>query len=267
MTRENLYVAMTRGREANHVYVATDAVDPDCDSLPDVHAHRDAHDILSGILATPGAQTSATAMIAACQDDAGSLRRLVPIRTTLLADAARARWAGALVDAGLEPGLAAAVVGGPGSGGLILALDRMAALTPDPVGEVTSLLSELDVTPIDLANRLRAGVTRWVSARVADPADVQPALSREGLDADGRALLDQVHDAVAARVSALTDAALTDSPDWLTALGPEPTTPAGRAAWVDAVAATAARLDHIPATRAALATTPSELPVPAGPTL
>ena len=38
MVRENLYVGMTRGRAANHVYVAVDDVDPACDELPDPHA-------------------------------------------------------------------------------------------------------------------------------------------------------------------------------------------------------------------------------------
>ncbi|WP_233575271.1 hypothetical protein [Cellulomonas sp. PhB150] len=83
MTRENLYVAMTRGRDTNHVYLALDGLDTDCDELPDPHATGDPHDILATILATTGAEQSATATIAARLDQATSLRRLEPIARTL----------------------------------------------------------------------------------------------------------------------------------------------------------------------------------------
>jgi hypothetical protein len=60
MAREALHVAMTRGRDANITYVATDAVDPTCDQLPDVQVERGGRDILSQILATSRAKSSAT---------------------------------------------------------------------------------------------------------------------------------------------------------------------------------------------------------------
>jgi hypothetical protein len=59
VTREALYVALTRGRDSNTVYVATDAVDADCDTIPDA-AERTPYDILQRIVATSGAETSAT---------------------------------------------------------------------------------------------------------------------------------------------------------------------------------------------------------------
>jgi ATP-dependent exoDNAse (exonuclease V) alpha subunit len=67
MTREHLYVAMTRGRDANHVYVPLDHHD----DLDEVH-HTDApghgpvtgREVLERILATSGAETSATEQLA-----------------------------------------------------------------------------------------------------------------------------------------------------------------------------------------------------------
>ena len=59
-SREARYVAMTRGRDANTAYVATDATDaadPTCDQLPDIQAERSGRDILTQILATVGAET------------------------------------------------------------------------------------------------------------------------------------------------------------------------------------------------------------------
>ncbi|MDO8119690.1 MobF family relaxase [Isoptericola sp. b490] len=255
MTRENLYVAMTRGREANHVYVAVDAIDPDCDALPDVHAPADARQILSTILTTPGAQTSATATIAAKQDEAESLRRLEPIRRTLLADAAHSGWMAALVDAGMSADAASAVMASPDAGSLIVALGRVAALTSDPVPVLRGLMSDIDSGP-DLAQELRSSAARWLGRHTVDPYDIHPLASPEGLDADGIALLGQVDTAIAARVGALTGQALAERPAWLTALGPEPTGTAARRAWLDAVAASAARLDHVSdaASRSTLAT-------------
>lgn len=259
MTRENLYVAMTRGRDANHVYVAVDAIDPDCDDLPDVHAPADARQILSTILTTPGAQTSATATIAAKQDEAESLRRLDPIRRTLLADAAHSRWSAALVDAGMGAGAAKAVMTSPDAGSLVVALGRVAALTSDPMPVLRGLMSDMGSRP-GLAQELRSSAARWLGRHTVDPYDIHPLASPEGLDADGIALFGQVDKAIAARVAALTGQALAEQPAWLTALGPEPTGSAARRAWLDAVAASAARLDHASdaASRPTLATAAPE---------
>ena len=245
MTRENLYVAMTRGRVANHVYVALDGIDPDCDALPDVHAPTDALQVLTGILDSRGAQKSATATIAVRQDDAESLRRLGPIRRTLLADAAHTRWTNALVDAGLDALGARAAMTSPHAGALVVALGRIDAVAPDPL----SLLRDLVSTGVGRAggadaSELSTAAMDWLYRHVPDPHDIHPRLTAEGLDDDGRALLTQVDDAIAARMTALTGQVLTDRPAWLAALGTEPTTAQGRGAWLDAIAATAARLDH-----------------------
>jgi conjugative relaxase-like TrwC/TraI family protein len=58
VTREAAYVAMTRGRTANHAYVATDSADVDHDGAPTPPA--DGAHILRAILAHPGAELSAT---------------------------------------------------------------------------------------------------------------------------------------------------------------------------------------------------------------
>ncbi|WP_041574346.1 MobF family relaxase [Cellulomonas gilvus] len=57
MGREDLYVAVTRGRHLNRLYVATDRPDPDC--LPG-SAPESARELLDRILATTHAETSAT---------------------------------------------------------------------------------------------------------------------------------------------------------------------------------------------------------------
>jgi conjugative relaxase-like TrwC/TraI family protein len=61
MTRESLYVGLTRGRHSNHVYVPVDPLDDGCEHLPDPGRHApDAHEQFRTILATTGRERSAT---------------------------------------------------------------------------------------------------------------------------------------------------------------------------------------------------------------
>lgn len=57
MGREDLYVAMSRGRHANRAYVVLDQSDPEC--LPG-HAPSSGREVLEQILATSHAEPSAT---------------------------------------------------------------------------------------------------------------------------------------------------------------------------------------------------------------
>ncbi|HEY3547368.1 MAG TPA: MobF family relaxase, partial [Propionicimonas sp.] len=259
MTRENLYVAMTRGRDANHVYVAVDTLDTDCDDLPDPHAALDARDLLATVLATTGAEQSATATIAAKQDEAASLRRLGPIARTLYTDAAQQRWSDTLAGLGVPAATVAAISQSPDAGRVFAALDRVAALAA-PVRDTVfrGLIAGLDGHD-EPAARLLAGAQRWLRRRVADAHDLPTVRNATGLDANGQALLDEVNQLLGDRVHALVGSALDEQPDWLGRLGPEPTNLSARQAWLDEIAATVAHHDRTATTPvvAAPATTPS----------
>jgi hypothetical protein len=59
MAREDLYVAMSRGRDLNHTYIALEQPDPDC--LPgNAQPPQTAREVLNQILATTHAELSAT---------------------------------------------------------------------------------------------------------------------------------------------------------------------------------------------------------------
>ncbi len=82
MTRQSFYVAMTRGREANHVYVCTDA-------LAEQHLERldlTGHEVLERVLATDGNEHSATTTLKRRLEAARSHQRLASIRETLSAE-------------------------------------------------------------------------------------------------------------------------------------------------------------------------------------
>lgn len=101
MTREALYVAMTRGREANTAYVVTEQ------HHLEQHQHRDdlqnsARSILYGILQHTGAELSARETITAEQDEWASIRQLAAEYDTIAQTAQHDRWIGLLRQGGLD---------------------------------------------------------------------------------------------------------------------------------------------------------------------
>ncbi len=80
MDRQALYVAMTRGRQTNHAYVATDGFTEQHQAAPVT-----GRQILEQIAATDGTEHSATVTLRRRLDAAGSQDRLASIRETLTA--------------------------------------------------------------------------------------------------------------------------------------------------------------------------------------
>lgn len=242
MSRENLYVAMTRGRHTNHVYVALDAVDPDCDDLPDAPTNSAGRDVLAAVVQTSGAEQSATAQIADEQNAAGSMHRLQPILRTLLADASRNRWTAALTSAGLSDAVAADLQTSPAAGSLFTTLDRIVGLAPEPAAVTRELVdAAADDGSVD---GLIREARRWLRAHAEDPQEAPAVSSTRGLDDDGLALAASIQGLIDQRADALTVAALEEQPTWLDRLGPEPTDARSRAAWLAEIVATVTRLDE-----------------------
>ncbi|WP_315092884.1 MobF family relaxase [uncultured Cellulomonas sp.] len=241
MARENLYVAMTRGRHANHVYVALDGVDPDCDDLPDAPTNSTGGDVLAAIIGTTSAGQSATTQIAAEQNAAGSLHRLEPIRRTLLAEASRNRWTAMLARAGLSAETVQALQASPESGALFATLDRVATLTAKPASVASELVASAAADPS--VDALTREARRWIHAHAEHPQDVPATVSTAGLDDHGLALAATIQDLISQRAAALTDAVLDEKPAWLDQLGPEPRDAHARAAWLAQITASVAHLD------------------------
>lgn len=247
MARENLYVAMTRGRHDNHVYAALDDVDPTCDYLPDGQHIPDGHDALAAILTTPGAELSATETIAASQDQVASLRRLEPIRQTLVADAASHRWDATFPELGLTAEQCEEIASSPARGPLITALERGRTLGHPMPQVLAGLIADhlIDGTDAahDVAAVLQNRVNEWLHTWVDDPTRIRIAPDAADSREDIAALLKQVDELIAARTDALTDQAMETQPDWLAALGPAPDDPAARSHWRTQIALRVARVD------------------------
>ena len=134
MTREALYVGLTRGRRANHAYTATDTPPAgDAHPTPAPAGPADGDDatpgreILQGILAATGTEPAATTALRTAAREAVSPDRLRPVAATLTADITRRRWTRLLTQR-LSDNVDHAVVRdlthGPGAGALHAALAR-----------------------------------------------------------------------------------------------------------------------------------------------
>jgi conjugative relaxase-like TrwC/TraI family protein len=279
-TRQSLYVAMTRGRTANHVYVATDDIDASCDGIPDPHTNPTARDILQRVLATDGADKSATQTLRDALDTAESLRALAPVRATLIADADLRRWERLLPVCGLTPEQTQHVLASPAAGALFAAL-RRGEVDGHPMPQVLHhLITDRPLSPgtnpgvttepgtpdtasgdvaLDVAAVLHSRVIQW---QEHEPPRPRPPVSGRG-DVANRALdrlgvtesilnpgdtcapaIEEIDALLHARLRFLNLEAITTRPTWMQPLGHLPTSIESDAAdWTDALATIAAHRD------------------------
>jgi hypothetical protein len=158
MSREVLYVAMTRGRHANTAYVCTDT-DPDDEyGTGDQQTPRE---VLEAVLARTGAQLSAHETMRAEHERAGSIAQLAAEYDTIAREANRQRWA-VLTGPGSSPDAhwpAPAVASAVGGQTLIAGLIPAAAAVSDP--ELRQALAERAAL---IEQRADALVSRAVAA-------------------------------------------------------------------------------------------------------
>ncbi|QAY64841.1 conjugal transfer protein [Xylanimonas allomyrinae] len=251
-TRENLYVAMTRGRYSNTAYVALDK--PDESHAPPHPGDATAASVLYGVLQHTGRELSAHETMRAEQERWGGIAQLADEYEVIAVDAVRTRWAdltrSALVAEGrLTPSEADAVVRG-GSFGAVIGELRHAEACGSSVDAVLTraasgqtLLDADDVgavlaTRIALAARKgrHAGDACLIAGLVPDlRADVAP---------DVRAALDARRDLITARATALAQGAVQGRAPWVQRVGELPQGVIDRERWLHRLAAIAAYRDR-----------------------
>jgi hypothetical protein len=264
MSRELAYVALTRGRQENHAYVATDIPDLAYDGAP--APEQTGRQILQQILATTGAQTSATETLRALYDDASSLAQLAPIHETLVQQAQRHRWATVIADCGLTAEQREQVLNSPAYGPLVAALRRaghdghpmhrvlpaLAAAAPlDNRGDTSGGIAQAR----DLAAVLHHRVTAWHDrTRPPQGGRAQPLIGGiitpagplgADIPVDQRVMIEQVEALITSRVDTVTRQLLADPPTWLLrALGRPPADAHRRDMWINAAETIAAYRDR-----------------------
>ncbi|MFD0636360.1 ATP-dependent RecD-like DNA helicase [Catenulispora yoronensis] len=274
MSRENLYVILTRARQRTTFYVETHELlpfdeDDRLDRVKNDPRQFAAHEVLTTILNREGNEPSATETIAASQQAAGSLATIAPRFQHVLETAVRPAYKELVyktftVDDSTENGdtsIPDAIATGPGYAKLrrtLLATDQaghspaaLLARAANDIG-ITDADSLSDQPAADLARRINTLLDlRHTAAPEQDrrPARLPvwysiPAAADASTAADIPPYLRHAQDVIASRVDQLADIALAERPAWLTVLGPVPGDERAAVDWRRHVAAVAAYRDQ-----------------------
>jgi hypothetical protein len=245
-TREVLYVAATRGRKGNHLYVDT-CYDPDPQTGHDRAIPRQTlHEVLAGVLRNEGADIAAHEAIRRAQLEAENIATLAAEYQTIAARAQDERWASLLATTGLTQSQLSAVMESSAYGPLVAALR-----------EAESRGLEVDITfpalvrgrtlinAADVAATLHSRVDRWldVSPESAAAPDLVAGLfprARGVASADIARGLAERDQAIENRALSLAVRAIQERARWTRNLGNPPRDHSRRSDWLTAAATVAA---------------------------
>jgi len=255
MTREAFYVAMTRGRQTNTAYVATD------ETHLEAHQHTPgfqagqvtARSILHSVLQHEGAERSAHETIATEQDAWTSIAQLAAEYETIAQAAQHDRYAATVYSSGLDTEQAQAITGAESFGSLVAQLRRMEADGHEPDWSLARVVRAggLDGAK-DPAAVLQARLANLTAARAGGTRPRQRPRYLAGLipqatgpmPAEMCQTLSELGDLIEQRADALTEHAIQNNQPWIASLGPTPSDPARRATWQQQIRTVAAYRDR-----------------------
>jgi hypothetical protein len=181
MSREVLYVAMTRGRDANTAYVCTNANDDEYGAGEQWTSRA----VLETVLARTGSELSAHETMRAEQERAGSIAQLAAEYDTIARQAHRQRWSaltGHTLDADARwdtsaawPALVAGDNAGASSGSLTMVAGLIPAATritdPDLQQALTERAALIEQRAEALVSRAIATHEPWIARLGSPPTD------------------------------------------------------------------------------------------------
>ncbi|MHA7246899.1 MobF family relaxase [Arthrobacter tecti] len=236
-TRENLYVAMTRGRQSNQAYVVLNRPDDHAPPHPSDSLDATARSVLFGVLRHVGAELSAHETITAEQETWGSIAQLAAEYETIAAAAQHDRWASLIRTSGLTDDQAEAVIDSEAFGALAAELRRAEANHHDIDRLLPRLVRARGFEDADdVASVLHHRLARATARPAGSGRNRRAPRLIAGLipHADGpmsrdmRDALDERHRLIEARADAVLDTALQDNVPWTSALGPMPNDSPGK---------------------------------------
>jgi conjugative relaxase-like TrwC/TraI family protein len=245
--REVLYVAATRGRDSNRLYVDT-CYDPDHDTSHGPAPQRSAADVLTMVLGNVGADVSAHATLAAELRNAESIPTLAAEYLTIARASQAARWDALIDRSGLSPNQAEQVRDSDAYGPLTAAFRNAEARRLDIETAFPSIVAGRNFDDADdIAATLRERVANWTHANTHGPRQATTRLVAgiipEALgvtDSDYQRALAERAEAMNRRAHTLAEQAVTADAAWTRPLGPPPSDPAWHAAWMREIATIAA---------------------------
>ncbi|EYT56604.1 conjugal transfer protein [Leucobacter sp. UCD-THU] len=250
MTREAFYVAMTRGRQSNHAYVAIDQAQlEEHQARPDEEVTLES--VLAGVLRHSGTELSAHEAIEAEQEKWSSIAQLAAEYDTIAQVAQQDRWVGVLEASGLPTEQIDQIVEGDSFGALAAELRRAAANGHRPETLVPQVLAGRPIThATDIGAVLRHRIQQATTARTGSTQSRAPQLiaglfpKATGVsDPDLRRALREREQLIEGRARALAQAALDEHHPWIAELGAPPTG-RRRTAWERNAATVAAYRDR-----------------------
>jgi len=250
-TREALYVAATRGRESNRLYVDT-FYDPDATTGHDGTTEpQTAPHVLARVLANQGAELAAHEQIRASWDAAESLAQLHAEYTTLAQAAQQDRWDQLLDHSGLSAEQTAQVRGSEAYGPFLAALRDAEARGLNVQAGLPALVAARSFGDADdLAAVLHGRVDGWVQragSRRQGATDLIAGLiprAKGVADPDMTLALAERDRAMEQRASTLARQAVETGAAWVRRLGPPPSDRTLRGAWLTQVRIVAAYRDR-----------------------
>jgi len=235
MTREVLYVMLTRAKEANTAYVCTDRpVEP----LPGFDDQpTTARSVLTAVMGNVGAAVSAHETAESEREQAASIRTLAAEYETIAHHAQTPRWTQMLTRAGLTPTQLDAVTASPAFGALATALRRAEAHGLNLEAALPRLIERADAGTVDLASVLHQRIERWTDMSGGGTSrrnesfvlGLLPAATAE--DPEMAAALHDRIQLMEQRADELIDRARLANAPWLAQLGPQPADPQDAATW------------------------------------
>jgi hypothetical protein len=252
-TRENLYVALTRGRDSNLAYVAVDRPD-DSHSAPHPSDREDAtaRDVLAGALRNVGAEPSAHQAVQLEREAWDNTAQLAAEYEMLAAAALEDRWAGLVRRCGLTQTQVEAALASQAFGPLAAELRQAETAGWNPETEFPRLVA---ARPLDGAAD-PAAVLHQRLGRVLDRVESQPRRRQPDrivglipkavgeMPAVFCQALDQREAALERRTREVLDRAAANAEPWLGELGPRPANQSAAQRWTRAALAAAAYRDR-----------------------
>lgn len=239
MTRESLYVAMTRGRDSNIAYVAVDQFPLEEHQKapePDVTARS----VLAGVLAHETSERSAHEMLRAEHERWGSIAQLAGEYDTIAEHVQHDRWITLLEQSPLTQEQVDEVITSDAFGALAGELRRADAEKFDLPRLLPQLITARPLAGADdlasvIRHRLQTATTsRTGSSRTRIPARLIAGIVYEvtdDIDPDSRRALDERRTLIEQRADALAQQAISERVPWLRSLGAVPVQPPARAVW------------------------------------
>ncbi len=249
MTRETLYVAMTRGRVSNTAYTAT--ADADLELHQDDGEDATGRHVLAGVLARVGAEQSAHETLREEQDRWGTIAQLAAEYDTIAAAAQHDRWTQLIRASGLTDDQANQVLTSEALGALSAALRTADAHHLNPEELLPKLLDDRDLDDADdiaavLHHRVTTATTRLAATRRRPPDLIAGLIPKATgpMTPDTRTALDERRQLIERRARSLVETATAQREPWLRHLGSVPQNWHSRDRWVRTATTVAAYRDR-----------------------